>query len=94
MLYYALIVLQISRQSFEAFVSYSDFKKFYKKGGKNEEIKTNFEGTYFENGLVDSAQIWNWRCPTPREFAQKISCVSVRGVSSYRCMKMVFSLLL
>jgi len=44
---------------------------------KYKENKTNFEGTYLRNGLVDSAQIQNWRCPTLREFTQKISCVSV-----------------
>ena len=27
----------------------------------------------------------------PREFVQKISCVSVQGVLSYRCVKMSFS---
>jgi len=43
---------------------------------KYEENKTNFEGAYLGNGLVDSAQIWNWRCPTPRKLAQKILCVS------------------
>jgi len=26
---------------------------------KYEENKTNFEGAYLENGLADSAQIWN-----------------------------------
>jgi len=30
---------------------------------KYEENKTNFEGAYLGNSLVDSAQIWNWRCP-------------------------------
>jgi len=35
---------------------------------KYEENKTNFEGAYLGNGLADSAQNWNWRCPTPREF--------------------------
>jgi len=38
---------------------------------KYEENKTNFEGAYLGNGLADSAQIWNWRCPTPRELTQK-----------------------
>jgi len=61
---------------------------------KYEENKTNFEGTYLGNSLADSAQIWNWRCPTLRELTQKISCVSVQGVLSYRCTKTVFSLLL
>jgi len=61
---------------------------------KYEENKMNFEGGYLGNGLVDSAQIWNWRCPTLRKFAQKILCVSVQGVSSYRCVKTAFSLLL
>ena len=31
----------------------------------------NFEGAYLGNGLVDLAQIWNWKYPTPRKFAQK-----------------------
>ena len=30
----------------------------------------NFEGAYLGNSLVNSAQIWNWKCPTPREFTQ------------------------
>ena len=51
------------------------------KGEK--KIETNFKSTYLENGLMDSAQIWSWRCPTPRKFAQKISCVSIQRVSSY-----------
>jgi len=41
---------------------------------KYEENKTNFEGAYLGNDLADSAQFWNWRCPTPRESTQKI-CV-------------------
>jgi len=53
-------------------------KSVAKKGEeKYKENKTNFEGAYLMNGLADSAQIWNWRCPAPREFTQKISCVSV-----------------
>jgi len=66
-------------------------RKEEEKEEKYKENKTNFEGG---NGLVDSAQIWNWRCPTLRKFAQKILCVSAQGVSSYRCMKTAFSLLL
>ena len=50
----------------------------------------NFEGAYLENGLMDSAQIWNLRCPTPKKFAQKILCVSAQGVLSYRCVKTAF----
>jgi len=61
---------------------------------KYEENKTNFEGAYLGSSLVHSAQIWKWRCPTPRKFAQKILCVSVQEVSSYKCVKMAFSLLL
>jgi len=61
---------------------------------KYKENKTNFEGAYLRNGLVDSAQIWNWRCPTPWKFAQEILCVSAQGVLSYRCVKTAFSLLL
>jgi len=57
---------------------------------KYEENKTNFEGKYLGTTLADSAQIWNWRCPTPNEFTQKILCVSVQGVLSYRCMKQCF----
>jgi len=64
------------------------------KEGEEKYKGNNFEGTYLRNGLVDSAQIWNWRCPTPREFTQKILCVSVQGVLSYRCVKTAFSLLL
>jgi len=33
---------------------------------KYEENKTNFEDAYLGNALAHSAQIWNWRCPTPR----------------------------
>jgi len=62
-----------------------------KEEEKYKENKTNFEGAYLENSLVDLAQIWNWRCPTPRKFAQKILCVYA---PSYRCVKMAFSLLL
>ena len=54
---------------------------------KYEEYKMNFEGMYHGNGLLDSAQIWNWKCPTPSGFALKNLCVSVQGVSSYRCGK-------
>ena len=54
-------------------------KSFSKE--KNKENKTNFEGAYFWNGLADSAEL---EVPHPREFAQKNSCVSVLGVSSYR----------
>jgi len=61
---------------------------------KYEENKTNFEAAYLGNGLADSAQIWNWRSSTPRELTQKILCVSVQGVLSYRCVKTAFSLLL
>ena len=60
-------------------MSYSDFKMLQKEE-KYEENKTNFEGAYLENGLVNSAQICNWRCPAPRKFAQKILCVSAQGV--------------
>ena len=61
---------------------------------KYEENKTNFEGAYLENGLTDLAQIRNWGCPTPREFAQKNSFASAQGVWSYICVKTAFSLLL
>jgi len=61
---------------------------------KYEENKTNFEGAYLGNGLADLAKIWNWRCPTSREFTQKILCASVQRVLSYRCVKTAFSLLL
>ena len=56
--------------------------KCYKK-----ESKTNFEGTYFRNGRMDSAQIQNLGCPILRKFVQKNSFVSVQGVSdaSKRC---------
>jgi len=69
-------------------------KEEEKEEEKYEENKMNFEGAYLGNGLVDSAQIWNWRCPTPKKFAQKILCVSAQGDSSYRFVKTVFSLLL
>jgi len=52
---------------------------------KYEEIKMNFEGAYLGNSLMDSAQIWNQRCPTSTEFTQKNLCVSVQGVLNYRC---------
>jgi len=62
---------------------------------KYEENKTNFEGAYLRNGLVDLAQIWKWRCSTPREICTNFFlCVSAQGVSSYRCVKTAFSLLL
>jgi len=69
-------------------------QKEEEKEEKYEENKMKFEGAYLRNGLVDSAQIWNWRCPTPRKFAQKILCASAQGVSSYRCVKTAFSLFL
>ena len=62
-------MLQISRQSIKARTSYSNFKKCCRKK-KYKENKTNFEGAYLGNGLVDSAQIWNWRCPTPRKLTE------------------------
>ena len=48
-------------------------RKEEKKEGeeKYEENETNFEGAYLRKGLVDSAQIWNWRCPTPSELANR-----------------------
>ena len=48
------------------------------KGEKYEENKVNFEGAYLGNSLADSAQIWNWRCPTPREFTQKFRVLLFR----------------
>jgi len=45
--------------------------KFKKHNLLKSKNKTNFEGAYLGNGLADSAQIWNWRCPTPKEFTQK-----------------------
>ena len=46
-----------------------------KKGEKVEENKTNFEGTYLGNGLEDSVQIFNWRCPTPQGICiKKLEC--------------------
>jgi len=47
------------------------------KNKKNAKNETKIEGAYLGNGLADLAQFWNWRCPTLREFAQKILCVSV-----------------
>jgi len=41
---------------------------------KYEENKTDFEGAYLGKSLVDSG---NWRCHTPKELTQQISCVSV-----------------
>jgi len=41
---------------------------------KYEENKTNFEGAYLGNGMVDSAQIWNWRCPSRGNLHRKF-CV-------------------
>ena len=62
---YALIVLQISKQSNKAHASYNDFKKYYEKeeAGEEryEENKANFGGAY--HGLTDSAQIPNWVYP-------------------------------
>jgi len=69
-------------------------EKKKKEKEKYKKIKTNFEGAYVGNSLTDSAQIWNWKCSTPRDFTQKISCVFVEGVLSYRCVKTAFSLLL
>ena len=65
-----------------------------KEEEKYKENKTNFEGAYLGNSSVDSVLIWNWKYPTPREFLQKISCVSVQGLLSYRRVKPAFSLLL
>ena len=84
-------MLQISRQSIKTSMSYNNFNKCCKK---YEENKTNFEDAYLGNSLVDSAQIWHWRCATLREFRQKITCVFVQGVSSYEYVKTAFSLLL
>jgi len=68
-------VVQISRQSNKARASYSDLKGVAKRRRKKfKENKMDFEGAYLGKGLVDSAQIWNWRCPTPRKLAQKL-CV-------------------
>ena len=39
---------------------------------KYKENKMSFEGTNLRNSLADFAQLWNLRCPTLREFAQKI----------------------
>ena len=47
---------------------------------------------YEENKTLP--QIWNWRCSILRKLTQKKLCVSVKEVSSYRCVKMAFSLLL
>ena len=49
-------MLQISRQSIKACVSYRDFKVLQKEE-KYKKNMTNFEGAYLGNGLVDSAQI-------------------------------------
>ena len=70
-----------------------DFTKkvLQKREEKYKENKVNFEGAYLRNGLVDLAQIWNWRCLTPREVTQKFLYVFVQGVLSYRCMKTVFT---
>ena len=58
-----------------------EFQKVQQKEEeKYEEIKTNFEDAYFGNG---SAEFETEGAPTPTEFVQKISCVSVQGVSSY-----------
>jgi len=85
-----IIALQISSKQAQVIV----ILKSVAKRRKCKENKMNFEGAYLRNGLADSAQICNWRCPTLREFTQKISCVSVQGVSSYRYMKMAVSLFL
>jgi len=53
------MLLQISKQSIEACVSYSDSKKCCEK--------KSFEGTYLGNGLVDSAPILELEVPHPEE---------------------------
>ena len=58
-------MLQISRQSIKACVSYSDFKVLQKEE-KYEENKTNFEGTYLGSGLVDSTLKFGIRSALPR----------------------------
>jgi len=35
---------------------------------EKKKNKTNFAGAYLGKSLADSAIIWNWRYPTPREF--------------------------
>ena len=40
----------------------------------------NFEGAHLGNSLADSAQIWNWGCPIPREFTQGRIQDLVRGM--------------
>jgi len=57
-------MLQISGQAWVIAISKSVAKR-------NEENKTNFEGAYLGNSSADSAQIWNWRCPTLRKSHRK-----------------------
>jgi len=45
---------------------------------KYKEHKTNFEGMYLCDGLVDSTEIWNGMCLTPRDFPQQNGAVSSR----------------
>ena len=76
-------MLQISKLSIKAHASYSNSKKvFRKEEWYKRKCKEKFEGAYLGNGLADSAQIWNWRCPTLRKVSQKHMYVSVKGVLS------------
>ena len=72
-------MLQISRKSIQAHVSFSDFKMCCEKEEeKYEENKTNFEGAYLGKSLADSAQIWNWGCPPQGNSHRKFRVFLVR----------------
>jgi len=53
-----LSVHQISRQSDNAFVFYSNFRTLTKKYLKNQETHPTFEGSYLRNAWHDLVKIW------------------------------------
>ena len=62
MLNYVCTAIQILRKLTKACTSYSNFSKWCEKKKiedeeNYEESKTNFEGTYLSDSLVDSSQI-------------------------------------
>ena len=97
MLHYTLTLLLVLSQLSKACTSYCNFSKvceqklFKKIKKKYKENKMNFEDAYLSDGSVDSAPIWNRRCPTPRECLQQNWLISVQALWSNNCVKTTFS---
>ena len=98
MLQYALVVLQISRKSNKARVSYIDFKKCYEKMEKEKKNAKKIRRTVMVHisGMARQIQLKFeiGGSPPQGNLYKKISFVSVKGESSYICVKMAFSLFL